>query len=96
MPDTLKPDVLNSCHSDINAAHLRFNKTYAKISEHYFWQTMRKDIQDSVRSCPQCQTCKNPVKITRAPLIPMPIVDEPFDCIAIDVVCPLPQSVSGN
>ena len=57
---------------------------------------MRTDIQDFVRSCPQCQTRKNPVKITRAPLIPMPIVEEPFDRIAIDVVGPLPQSESGN
>ena len=37
----------------------------------------------------------NPVKITRAPLIPMLIVEEPFDRIAIDVVGPLPQSESG-
>ena len=94
----MKPDVLNSCHSDITctAAHLGFDKTYAKISEHYFWQTMRKDIQDFVCSCPQCQNRKNPVKITRAPLIPVPIVDEPFNRIAIDVVGPLLQSESGN
>ena len=56
------------------AAHLGFDKTYAKISERYFWQTMRKDIQNFVRSCPQCQTRKNPVKITRAPLIPIPLL----------------------
>ena len=31
-----------------------------------------------------------------APLVPLPIVDSPFERIAMDIVGPLPQSCSGN
>ena len=31
-----------------------------------------------------------------APLIPLPVVDEPFQCVAMDIVSPLPKSRSGK
>ena len=33
---------------------------------------------------------------TRAPLIPLPIISEPFARVAMDIVGPLPRSKSGN
>ena len=28
--------------------------------------------------------------------MPLPVIDEPFECIAMDIVGPLPRSNSGN
>ena len=33
---------------------------------------------------------------SRAPLMPLPVIDEPFEYIAMDIVGPLPRSNSGN
>ena len=48
--------------------------------------------------CRQCGICQktSPTKPCRAPLIPLPIVDEPFQKVALDIVRPLPRSGSGN
>ena len=35
-------------------------------------------------------------RVQKAPLIPLPIMSVPFDCIAMDIVGPLPRSRSGN
>ena len=32
----------------------------------------------------------------RAPLVPLPIIDVPFKCIAMDIIGPMPHSHSGN
>ena len=35
-------------------------------------------------------------RVSKAPLIPLPIISEPFSRIAMDIVGPLPRSKSGN
>ena len=35
-------------------------------------------------------------KVKEIPLIPMPIIDEPFRWIAMDIVGPLPNAIKGN
>lgn len=38
--------------------------------------------------------CAEPVQ--ESPLIPLPVIEEPFSRIAMDIVGPLPRSRSGN
>ena len=35
-------------------------------------------------------------RVSRAPMVPLPVVEEPFQCVAMDIVGPLPRSCSGN
>ena len=47
------------------------------------------------RSCSVCQkTAQSRVK--KAPMIPLPVIEEPFSRIAMDIVGPFPKSSSGN
>ena len=50
---------------------------------------------DFCRSCEQCQkaSCR---MVTRAPMISLPVISEPFERIAMDVLEPLPCSRSGH
>ncbi|KAL5481324.1 hypothetical protein EMCRGX_G021460 [Ephydatia muelleri] len=53
------------------------------------------DAADFCRRCAICQKT-SPVKPRRALLIPLTIVDKPFQKVAMDIVGPLPRSGSGN
>ncbi|XP_068205369.1 uncharacterized protein [Palaemon carinicauda] len=56
----------------------------------------KKDVVRHCKSCHQCQMVGKPnQKITKAPLIPIPVVEEPFTQIVIDIVGPLPKTKTG-
>ena len=47
------------------------------------------------QTCPECQRdiVKRPTKV---PMIPLPVISEPFQQIAMDIVGPLPRTQSSN
>ena len=47
------------------------------------------------QACPECQRVA-PKATVRNPLIPMPIIETPFDRIALDIVGPLPKTSWGH
>ncbi|XP_068208702.1 uncharacterized protein [Palaemon carinicauda] len=56
----------------------------------------KKDVVRHCKSCHQCQMVEKPnQKITKAPLILIPAVEEPFTQIVIDIVGPLPKTKTG-
>ena len=54
-----------------------------------------KDTAEYAKACPECQktAARRP---PRAPLLPLPIIEEPFSRIAMDIVGPLSRSRSGK
>ena len=71
------------------------NKTAQRILQCFYWPTLYRDVADFCKSSRECQKT-SPRRVKRAPLIPLPIMDEPFSRIAMDIVGPLPRSRSGN
>ena len=59
-----------------------------QILEQFSWPTLFKAVGTYCTSCIECQKA-SPGKMYRAPLIPMPIVAEPFHRIPMDIVGPL-------
>ena len=85
--------VIELAYSIPLAGHLGKHKTADRLLQRFYWPTLRKDAADFCRRCAICQKA-SPVKPRRAPLIPLPIVDEPFQKVAMDIVGPLPRSGS--
>ena len=54
--------------------HLGRDKTYYKISEHFFWKSLWADVDENVKTCPVCQTT-NDAKFVKqgAALHPIPV-----------------------
>ena len=97
IPDKLRSELLASLHSDIFAGHLGFRKTYNKITQHYYWNTMVQDIYDYCTACLHCQQRKSPSKPYRAPLVPLQAVERPWDRVAMDIMGPInPPSDLGH
>ena len=87
--------VMELAHSIPIAGHLGKHKTADRLLQRFYWPTLGKDVADYCRVCKIFQKT-SPAKPCRAPLIPLPILDEPFQKVAMDIVGPLPRSGSGN
>ncbi len=95
VPQKVRDLVLHLGHSVPWAGHLGRQKTTARISRHFFWPNLRRDVGDFCKSCPECQftAIRGPPK---APLEPLPVVGVPFEQLGMDVVGPLERSKTGN
>ena len=77
------------------AGHLGRQKTMDRIRQRFYWPKVYHHVKNHCRTCAQCQ--KSSMKgVRKAPLVPLPIMDEPFQRIAMDIVGPLPRSSSGK
>ena len=87
--------VLQLAHQIPLAGHLGRQKTAQRILQRFYWPSLFKDVADFCKSCSECQKT-SPGQKLRAPLIPLPVVEEPFQRIAMDIVGPLPKSRAGH
>ena len=70
-------------------------KTRALIRRHYTWPGVYKDVKDWCKQCPKCQLVKKKPQ-AKAPLHPLPVVSEPFEVLAFDIVGPFERSRQGH
>ena len=97
LPRSLRTRVLQVAHDIPAAAHLSFGKTKNRIIPHFFFPKMLKAIRHFCMSCDVCQRLGKHSSPSVAPLIPLPVLSEPFSRVAIDIVGPLPVcKESGN
>ena len=95
LPRSVRRTVLELAHSIPMAGHLGRKKTLQRILQRFYWPTIFKDVEEFCRSCGECQKTA-PGRKQVAPLVPLPIIDVPFERIAMDIVGPIPKSRSGN
>ena len=95
LPKQCRKTVLHLAHTIPLAGHIGRDKTTRRIPQRFYWPTVYKDTADYCRSCAECQKSRN-LRMQRAPLVPLPIIKEPFERITMDIVGPLPRSQSGN
>ncbi|GFT43315.1 retrovirus-related Pol polyprotein from transposon 17.6 [Trichonephila clavipes] len=67
IPHCLKAKILESVHSEYGG-HLKFFKTYHRLSENFFWHNMYKDTKHFVRSCTICLSRKTHLKFRLHPI----------------------------
>ena len=95
LPQQCRGTVLHLAHTIPLAGHMGRDKTFRRILQRFYWPTVYKDTADYCRSCAECQKSRDQ-RVRRAPLVPLPIIGEPFERIAMDIVGPLPRSRAGN
>ena len=72
IPELYRPTLLYQHHNAVTAAHLRIEKTTARVCQVGYWIGMLQDIEKYCRECVICQRSK-PALLTRAPLTTVPI-----------------------
>ncbi|XP_069371637.1 uncharacterized protein [Paralichthys olivaceus] len=95
VPQPHRSTVLQLAHTHLLGAHLGVEKTKERILQRFFWPGVHKQVENYCRSCPDCQITA-PKQQYRNPLIPLPIIETPFERVGMDIVGPLPKSARGH
>ena len=96
VPIKFRNKLLQIAHDIPLGGHLGNRKTRARLLQHFFWPGIFIDVAQFCRTCVACQKTIKKGRVFRAPLIPIPPVDEPFARVAMDIVGPLVRSEKGN
>ena len=95
LPSPCRRTVLEVAYQIPLAGHLGKTKTADRVRQRFYWLSLFKDVEEFCRFFGECQKCSTR-RGPRAPMVPLPVMEEPFQRIAMDVVGPLPRSRSGN
>ena len=87
LPKNLRSFVTKQMHF----AHDGIKESVRKISSHYYWTEMKKDITNFVQTCHGCQEAK-PSRVKPPNFGYFEVPDQRFSHCHIDVVGPMPES----
>lgn len=97
VPQQYRKMVMKLTHESIICGHLAIKRTIQKVLAELFWPGMNSEIKRFCQSCDICQRTIAKGRNTRAPLGSMPVIDTPFQRVAIDLVGPLePRTDNKN
>uniref|UniRef100_A0A8C5QSI0 Gypsy retrotransposon integrase-like protein 1 n=3 Tax=Leptobrachium leishanense TaxID=445787 RepID=A0A8C5QSI0_9ANUR len=95
VPQNFRNTVLSLAHNHVLGGHLGVDKTKERVLRRFYWPGVLAAIKNFCTSCPKCQLTA-PTPGFRGPLVPLPILDIPFERIAMDLVGPLVKSARGH
>jgi hypothetical protein len=91
---SMRENLLKEKHSGGLVGHFGHDKTFAKLSESYFWLGMRSEVKRFVDRCRICQHSKGRKHNARF-YQPLPIPERPWDEISMDFILGLPRMQRG-
>lgn len=69
-------------------------KTIHKLARAFYWPKIGRDVSLWIR---QCDVCQRKAALTyKAPLVPLPVIQELWSQVAFDLVGPLPKTKPGH
>ncbi|XP_025113979.1 uncharacterized protein LOC112576003 [Pomacea canaliculata] len=86
VPQPLRREVLRVAHDKPMAGHLGARRTRDRIWCEFYWPGMCKEIGRYCASCDTCQRTTPRGNLRKVPLGKMPIVDQPFKKVGIDLI----------
>lgn len=94
VPDNseIKTQLLQEYHATRLGGHAGSLRTYARISSHFYWQGLRRDVVEFVKKCMICQKAKTDNTHPAGLLQPLPIPQKIWEEIAMDFIIGLPNS----
>ena len=92
VPKDFRETVLTLSHE--RGGHLCSDKVLKMVSKHFIWPGMSRDVLEHCRACSICQVKSKHVP-RKAPVVDRPLLSEPFESVAVDIVGPLPKGKGG-
>ena len=87
---------LELAHDVPMGGHLGSKKTLDRLLSRFYWPGIIHDVSQHCKPCEACQKSGGRKSGKHAHLVSLPIIEEPFQRIAMDIVGPLIRSKSGN
>lgn len=97
VPDNaaLRQRLLHESHDSSVSGHLGVTKTLKLVQRYFYWPKMAVTVRHYVTSCPTCQAVKSSNQLPPGLLHPLPIPDDRWEQIAMDLIVHLPQTPRG-
>lgn len=96
LPRKCRKLALELAHDIPMGGHLGRKKTLDRLLARFYWPGIIHDVNQHCKSCGTCQKSAGRRGVKKAHLVSLPIIEEPFQRIAMDIVGPLIRSKSGN
>lgn len=96
IPHGMRREILYQNHNEPVAGHLGFSKTFNRIRDRYYWDSMQADIEKDVKGCPNCQARKGQTHLRPAGFFKPLTVGQPFDRVGIDFLGPFRRRKRGK
>lgn len=94
--DDLRQEIIVEMHEPPMSGHVGTEKTFEAVRRTFFWKTMRKDVNDFVRKCHQCQVNKSSNQKPGGLLTPLAIPERRWEVVTMDLITSLPMTQSGH
>lgn len=88
--------LLQTAHDSVESGHPGSNKLYALVARNYFWPRLSADTSQFVRNCHNCHRNNNSRLKYQGALKPLPIPEQRWKHISLDLIGPLPISENYN
>ena len=96
LPPPLRPTLLQEAHDVPIAGHLGVSKTIARLTRHFYWPRLNHSVRTYLANCTTCQACKfGAPDHPHGLLHPLPIPDQPWESVSLDLVTGLPLTPRG-
>lgn len=89
VPFSRRISTLKLAHDTLFGGHLGTRKTGERLKAQFYWPGIDRSVRLYLRSCEKCQKFEPKGRTPRATLGSMPLIDQPFRRIAVDLVGPL-------
>ncbi|XP_038052264.1 uncharacterized protein LOC119724977 [Patiria miniata] len=97
VPSKYRSQVMKLAHESLFGGHLGSQKTCDRVTTNFFWPGIHSSIRRFVKSCDICQRTYPKGKVKKLPLGSHPLIDTPFQRVAVDIVGPIhPATDKGN
>eukprot|EP00983_Pelagomonas_calceolata_P030716 964526-Pelagomonas_calceolata.AAC.1 len=78
------------------SGHVGITKTHELVSRFFYRDSLRRDVEDYVRTCDACQMNKASTKAYADELQPLSIPGRRWEHITMDMIVKLPKTQNGN
>lgn len=96
-PTEYRNQVMKLAHESILGGHQGSTKTAKRVLTNFYWPGVQADIRRYCQLCDLCQRTSPKGRVSKVPLGEMPLIDAPFERIAVDLVGPIqPCSERGH
>ena len=96
VPEDYYAEIIRETHDQPACGHPGVARTYELLKREYYWRGMKVDVATYVKNCYICQRSKAPRHRDHGLLQPLPIPQQRWQDISMDLVTGLPESEGFN
>lgn len=96
LPSQLRSTVLRELHDAPTVRHLAVTRTQDHMRRRFYWPGLALSVRSYVSACELCQRRKKASTLPAGYLQPIDVSPEPYFCVGLDFLRPIPTPALAN